>query len=79
MDLTYFAALPPGELADAILGKVDDFYQTIRTNGRLELWQTAYRHYYGMDNRGRHVSARPATVPGHPGFGKPLRWVGRQP
>ncbi len=60
MDNSYFAAVPPQELAARILEKADDFYQTLRTNGRLELWQSAYQHYYGLDRNGRHVSAKPA-------------------
>lgn len=60
MDRTYFASVKTEELPARISEKVDQYYNTLRTSGQLELWRAAYRHYYGQDDKGRHVSAKPA-------------------
>jgi hypothetical protein len=59
MDRTYWAAAQPEELPSRLQEKVEDYYNTLRTNGKLELWKRAYRHHYGLDEQGRHIAAKP--------------------
>jgi hypothetical protein len=59
MDRIYWAAVEPDELPSKVTEKADSYYQTLRQTGRLELWRKAYRHYYGLDDKGRPVASRP--------------------
>lgn len=59
----YWASVDAAELPGQIEAKATAFYQDINSDGRLKLWQKAYNSYYGLDQKGRHVSAEP----GHDG------------
>ena len=54
----YWASVEPEELAKRVQEKVDCYYQTINSDGKLGLWKNAYRHYYGLDDNGWHTSAK---------------------
>lgn len=51
---TYFASLPPDELAKELMGKVDNYLQWCLMSGRIARWRTAFDTYYGQ--RDQHSS-----------------------
>jgi hypothetical protein len=54
---TYFANLVGDELASAVYDKVSAYRREIERNGRLGLWEKAYRAYYALDAYNRHEAA----------------------
>jgi hypothetical protein len=64
--LTYWAAAPAEELPARVQEKAAEYYESLNADGRLALMQNAYRHYYGLDAKGRHASAK-ATKDGKQG------------
>lgn len=42
----YWASVPSDEIADRILGKVDDYYEYLQLSGRLNLYLRSYAYYY---------------------------------
>lgn len=56
-DNVYFANLPPDELGQALITRVQDYYDAIDRNGRLNLWKKCHRAYYGLDSWGKHDSS----------------------
>ena len=42
----YFATLPPDEIGDSLLKKVEDYYDHLDQTGRMGLWKLAYEFYY---------------------------------
>jgi hypothetical protein len=59
MEANYWAAVGKDELPGKVTEKVEAYYQNLHTDGRIDLWRNAYRHYYGLDSNWRHVSAKP--------------------
>lgn len=57
----YWAAESSEQLPSKIAEKTEQYYKTLNTDNRLELWRNSYRHYYGLDAKWRHVSAKPAS------------------
>jgi len=45
-DNTYWAAVPPKEIADRILDKVEDYYRYLSMTGRLDLYRRSWMYYY---------------------------------
>ncbi len=50
----YWAASPSAEIADEIMSRVEDYYDYLKTSGRLALYRRAYEYYY----RPRHKGAK---------------------
>lgn len=48
---TYFAALPPDELARELVGRIDEYKQWCLVTGRLGRWRMAFDTYYGQRNQ----------------------------
>lgn len=59
MDRIYWAGVESSDLPAKVKERADEYYEALRQTGRLELWKKAYRHYYGLDDRGRPVASRP--------------------
>lgn len=55
----YWAAVSSEDLPSRVQEKVTQYFENIHTDGRLDLWRNAYRHYYGLDTKWRHTSAKP--------------------
>lgn len=58
---TYWAAASDEDLPAKIEEKAEQYYETLNTDNRLELWRNSYRHHYGLDAKWRHVSAKPMS------------------
>ena len=52
MDSKYFASLPTEAVGSEILEKVTDYYNYVRTSGRLALWRRSYEAYYRQHYQG---------------------------
>jgi hypothetical protein len=48
----YFAALPPKELTDELVKRVDSYYRHMETTGLLRKLQKSYDRYYGNSSTG---------------------------
>src|SRR6187401_1190404 len=42
----YWASVPTNEIADAILDKVDKYYDYLGYSGRMDLYRRSYSYYY---------------------------------
>lgn len=57
MEHKNFATLPIDEIGGELKEKVDNYYQQVRTNGLLELWERSYRAFYmGLSHGGTMLS-----------------------
>ena len=52
MDGKYFAMLPTDAIGSEILEKVTEYYDYIRSCGRLALWRRSYEAYYRQHYQG---------------------------
>jgi hypothetical protein len=48
----YWATLRGDDLAQEMTQRIDDYYDSIKENGRLDLWRRAEQVYYGLDDEG---------------------------
>jgi hypothetical protein len=51
---TYFAALPLAEIGDALVKKIDDYYEQLAGSGHKSKIEMSYRMYYGLGEYSGH-------------------------
>jgi len=63
----YFASLPPKELSDELVLRVDDYFKYIEKTGLLRKLQKSYDRYYGNSSTGIYQSSSEVAVGGEQG------------
>jgi len=63
----YFASMPPNELSDELVKRVDDYYAYIERTGLLRKLQKSYDRYYGNSSTGMYQSSSEVGVGGEQG------------
>lgn len=57
-DKTYWAALAPEDLGDAIACRIREFYEGLTQMGVLELWRHAHQAFYSLSESGSHEASK---------------------
>lgn len=64
---TYFATLPPEEIGQQLMARVNDFYTYVRTSGMYSRMYRSWRAYYGLNSREGGARSDQITFSGEQG------------
>lgn len=64
---TYFATLPPEEIGQQVMARVNDFYTYVRTSGLYSRMYRSWRAYYGLNSREGGARSDQITFAGEQG------------